>query len=438
MMIKSQLAVQERKKGTDLPAGILSQHAAVRSIADHSVQPEPANALNESRFGEDSSQVSVHSESGADRTELTPPCPVTPTRCPFGGACHTCPVQVQTKLAMNHPGDEYEQEADRAADQLTRAPGAQLKRRATGQRVSTDVPTIVHEVLRSSGQPLDAATRTFMEPRFGHDFSQVRVHTDAQAAESARALNALAYTVGRDVVFGRGQYAPGANPGRKLMAHELAHVVQQGNANDGVLGKLIVDRPVSSSEQEAERAAETVITDQFLVATARDGPYLARQTDTPESEGEDTQVSETCTPATGIPPTDCSAYLANSWWLPFAYVNNATCACQTTPDSPTANCVREFLQDRLGATPAGVKALAASQKVFEVVDPPAYQAFVQTTLTPRIYQDHVDAYRNCCCPSTPAPYPAWMGVTSVPIQPCSLVGLTIRYFGSCHGTPGAW
>jgi hypothetical protein len=89
------------------------------------------------------------------------------------------------------------------------------------------IPLIVHEMLRSPGQPLDQATRAFMEPRFGHDFSQVRVHTDAKAAESARAVNALAYTVGRDVVFGEGQYSLGMTQGRRLLAHELTHVLQQ-------------------------------------------------------------------------------------------------------------------------------------------------------------------------------------------------------------------
>jgi peptidoglycan hydrolase-like protein with peptidoglycan-binding domain len=92
--------------------------------------------------------------------------------------------------------------------------------------VSTVLP-IVHDVLASSGRPLDAGAQAFMEPRFGHDFSQVRVHTDGRAAESARAVNALAYTVGRDVVFGVGQYAPGTSEGKRLLAHELAHVVQQ-------------------------------------------------------------------------------------------------------------------------------------------------------------------------------------------------------------------
>lgn len=95
----------------------------------------------------------------------------------------------------------------------------------------TEVPDIVHEVLRSPGQPLDADTRTFMESRFGQDFSQVRVYTDEKAVRSARAVNALAYTVGRDLVFGRGEYEPKTIRGQFLLAHELTHVLQQGNRN---------------------------------------------------------------------------------------------------------------------------------------------------------------------------------------------------------------
>jgi hypothetical protein len=94
-----------------------------------------------------------------------------------------------------------------------------------------EAPPTVQDVLRSPGQPLDLATRALFEPRFGHDFSQVRVHTDAKAAESARAINALAYTTGWDVVFGAGQYTPETSTGRRLLAHELAHVVQQGAAS---------------------------------------------------------------------------------------------------------------------------------------------------------------------------------------------------------------
>lgn len=117
------------------------------------------------------------------------------------------------------------------------------------------VQPIVHEVLRSTGQPLDPATRAPYESRFGYDFSRVRVHTDAKAAESARAVNALAYTVGRDVVFGTGRYAPRTASGSKLLSHELAHVVQQnGRASmDSSALRLAPSRHVL--EQQADAVA---------------------------------------------------------------------------------------------------------------------------------------------------------------------------------------
>ncbi|MBP8950302.1 MAG: DUF4157 domain-containing protein, partial [Candidatus Promineofilum sp.] len=98
-----------------------------------------------------------------------------------------------------------------------------LQRRAVGNGPET-APPIVHDVLRSPGRPLDDATRGFMESRFNHDFSGVRVHTDGRAAESARAVNALAYTVGNHVAFDVGQFAPTTSAGRGLLAHELTHV----------------------------------------------------------------------------------------------------------------------------------------------------------------------------------------------------------------------
>ncbi len=147
------------------------------------------------------------------------------------------------------------------------------------------------------------------------------------------------------------------------------------------------------------------------------------------------KANDSCDPASGYSDRNCSAYWKNSWWLPFAYANNATCACQTTGNSPTAKCVRKSLQDKLSATPTKLKFTAAAMKR---TAEPTYSLFVQSVLTPRIYKDHVDAYNECCCPSGPAPYWTWVGVTTVPIQPCSLVGTAIRQYGSCHGTPGRW
>ena len=101
------------------------------------------------------------------------------------------------------------------------------RRAAPGGTGSMEATPMVHSVLAAPGQPLNASTREFFSSRFGHDFANVRVHADAGAAESARSVHALAYTVGNDVVFGTGQYAPGTRAGQQLLAHELAHVVQQ-------------------------------------------------------------------------------------------------------------------------------------------------------------------------------------------------------------------
>ena len=102
-----------------------------------------------------------------------------------------------------------------------------LQRHANGLAAPAVAPPIVHDVLRSPGQPLDEDTQSHFTAKFRQDFSRVRVHTDEQAAESARAVGALAYTVGNNVVFGAGRYSPANSSGRRLLAHELTHVVQQ-------------------------------------------------------------------------------------------------------------------------------------------------------------------------------------------------------------------
>lgn len=174
---------------------------------------------------------------------------------------------LQTKLTINMPGDEYEQEADRVADQVLRMPDSMLqrdkpeedgnklptallsgsvtplisrqqpdeddKKHMQAKTVSEEAPSLDSDLgrrisnLHGGGQPLLGASRDYFEPRFGYDFSQVRVHTDDAAAGLTRAVNARAFTLGEDVVFGSGQYAPEQDEGKKLLAHELAHVIQQ-------------------------------------------------------------------------------------------------------------------------------------------------------------------------------------------------------------------
>lgn len=158
------------------------------------------------------------------------------------------PGGIQRKLTINAPGDVYEQEADRVAEQVMRMPepghssAAEAPVRAGAENSPTHVqtksvqagdsggavaPPIVHDVLRSPGQPLDAATRAFMEPRFGQDFGGVRVHTDARAAQAAESIGAHAFTINRDIYFGPDKHGPQNMASRQLLAHELAHVTQQ-------------------------------------------------------------------------------------------------------------------------------------------------------------------------------------------------------------------
>jgi uncharacterized protein DUF4157/L,D-transpeptidase-like protein/uncharacterized protein DUF1402 len=123
-----------------------------------------------------------------------------------------------------------------------------------------DVPSIVHDVLRTPGQPLDPVTQEFMESSFGQDFSEVRVHTDGRAAESAQAVEALAYTAGQEMVFGVGQYAPHTTGGKMLIAHELTHVAQQRDG--GVPTELGIGQESTPYEREADTIASAIVNSQ--------------------------------------------------------------------------------------------------------------------------------------------------------------------------------
>jgi peptidoglycan hydrolase-like protein with peptidoglycan-binding domain len=204
--------------------------------------------------------------------------------------------QVQTKLKIGAVDDPAEREADRVADQVMRMPARTIAadgdagsrpiaptgmavvfpsapariQRVCGEcehemqrqsmkededkllqkkeSAASGTPAVTPEVqagvdaLRGGGEPLAAPARAFFGPRFGRDFGHVRVHTGAQAARSARAVNAQAYTIGHDIVFGEGRYAPGTESGRRLLAHELTHTVQQGGpASPAKLQRTIGD-----------------------------------------------------------------------------------------------------------------------------------------------------------------------------------------------------
>jgi hypothetical protein len=153
-------------------------------------------------------------------------------------------------------------------------PGRQeLQRRASDDGITTQgaVPKVVHEVIGAQGQPLDAATRAFMEGRFGHNFGLVRVHADARAAESAQAVNAEAYTVGQHIAFASNRYQPSSASGQRLLAHELTHTLQQGESGP----PLRVSDPQEESEKEADRAEERA--DASVRNQRGSGTWLARK-----------------------------------------------------------------------------------------------------------------------------------------------------------------
>lgn len=214
-------------------------------------------------------------------------------------------VSMQRKCACGGtPGPTGECEACRRKRLQRKAEASEL-----GSRNASLVPPVVYEALRSPGQPLDPATRAFMEPSFGRDFSGVRVHTDAKAAESAQAVNALAYTVGQDVIFGADQYAPETAPGRRLLAHELAHTAQQAGRGPSLsqANVLEIADPSDPFEREAEAVASQVMTEGTVVAIqwkGDSGTKLQRQpkptAPTPALPG-----SPSCTPRTGVTEYGC-------------------------------------------------------------------------------------------------------------------------------------
>ena len=136
---------------------------------------------------------------------------------------------------------------------------AGVARRADVEPRRTGLPSVVDEVLRTPGEPLDAATRAWIEPRLGHDFASVRIHADARAADAAARLGAAAYTVGSDVVFGAGEHQPARPRGRALLAHELAHVVQQEPAGIASGVPLAINATGDASERAADRAAHAAM-----------------------------------------------------------------------------------------------------------------------------------------------------------------------------------
>jgi hypothetical protein len=198
-------------------------------------------------------------------------------------------LSLERKLTIGSASDPLETEADNMADWILRGVPAhvaqtgetvvhskcacegsgaectscaekkKLMSRIGGAVAPSEAPSIVQAVINLPGQPLDSDARADFERRFGHDFSGVRIHTDPLAAQSAQALNALAYTVGQKIVFGPGKYAPTTPQGQHLLAHELTHVIQQGDANPLTASTLSISHPADPAERAADVAAHRVM-----------------------------------------------------------------------------------------------------------------------------------------------------------------------------------
>lgn len=267
------------------------------------------------------------------------------------------PVSIQPRLAVSSPKDPYEREANRKAEEVMRMPDLEagdfsLKRKEQSRELVQRETELSHDSSGLTvpdsflnnlgpGQPLDDGTRAFFEPRFGYDFSQVRLHTDARAAESAQTIGALAYTAGRNVVFGAGQYEPQRAPGMRLLAHELAHVIQQGAAVERASWKPATPQPNTSfsreddmdESNEAHTPTRSTAADRDL-AVARTHSRLAVQR---QAKGAEEATSEE-TATTGF-----SASGPNQSWASAPPIGPAI-----EVDLATARMlVREF-NDRLG------------------------------------------------------------------------------------------
>ena len=152
-----------------------------------------------------------------------------------------------------------------------------MLRKATRAGGPAVAPPLVHDVVRSAGQPLDGQTLAHFETRFGRDFSHVRVHTDLHAAQSAAAVNALAYTHSHHIVFGSGQFAPAAASGRTLLGHELVHTMQQSASPASSSGEIEIGAADSAAEREAESASANVHSGDPVTAGPVSASTLQRQ-----------------------------------------------------------------------------------------------------------------------------------------------------------------
>jgi hypothetical protein len=216
---------------TESKPGSANGGGGQRRVSAPALDADALASLKNLRSGR-GNQTMLRMQARGSRLSPLPPSRVLQRKCACGGTCADCAPEAE----------------------------GSLRRSAAGTADSAMAPPIVLDVLASPGQPLDAATRADMEVRFGHDFGHVRVHADGKAAQSAAAVSARAWTVGADIAFGGGMYEPSSRHGSGLLAHELAHVVQQRNLPRTSSG-LTIGEPGDAFEREAEAAATAVAVD---------------------------------------------------------------------------------------------------------------------------------------------------------------------------------
>jgi hypothetical protein len=208
---------------------------------------------------------------------------------------------IQTKLISEHAVPSLQRQPEEEEEKKDEEETVQTQRASDQSPAVTPSFEASLSVIKDSGQPLSDNVRSFFEPRFGHDFSNVRVHYDDQAVESARAVNARAFTLGPDVVFGAGQYMPGTAAGRKLLAHELTHVVQQNGGRTHFSWS-------KNSENSISNPQESGVVSPELRISKTSGTEVSRQSDD-EPGSDDSSVTHIIDALEGITTANDSAII---------------------------------------------------------------------------------------------------------------------------------
>ena len=208
--------------------------------------------------------MSEPSAKGAVAADPLPKVSVTPVRRPV----------LMRKCAC---GGASEKTCDKCAEEEKPRGGTMQRKASSPGSASTAVPPAVRNVLGGPGRPLDGGTRSFMESRFGRDFSGVRVHTGSEAAASAQQVGAHAYTVGNDIVFANGKYDPDSSSGRHLLAHELTHTIQQQGIQKSAIDSLGTSAPGDTYESEADSVAGAIMSGSAASVGNAGPPMIARQ-----------------------------------------------------------------------------------------------------------------------------------------------------------------